>query len=299
MSERQSRRTESARTSQTPLKFYMFVFGAIFIVGGITAGMLIDKSSILTPNAPSAFFPEKVLEKSNPVSTACTNFAIDENAGTDSQLVKINSDLTSLSLVKTYPCSGGICQIEAMDADNSGILYAISNSKKAIYKVGKSSGNLSFSANISSAYNIISMSFRKNDNSLWVWAPSKGLYTLNPVTGMLTLRLASSLDFMDGMAWDNDSQYLYFSRAVGGLGETNELRRYDPSTNIISYYASLPGDTDAIDFGPDGLLHGSYREGNGILRIYKYDVDRKEVINTYTITTSNSNLDAFASCVPN
>ena len=110
--------------------------------------------------------------------------------------------------------------------------------------------------------------------------------------------MSSTLDFMDGMAWDPNGKYLYFSRTVSGSGTSNELRRYNPATNTIANYSSLPGDTDAIDFGPGGLLYGAYRGGSGTVVVYTYDVNSKSVKGSHRISTPHRNFDAFAACVP-
>lgn len=286
------------------VRFFVAAFVVISVAGGITAGMLINKyqfegesTATILPTSQ----PEKV-ERNLKAYKSCSFWAVDEAGEESSNLVMVNRSLTAIERIGIYPCVEGICDIEAMDSDNSGQFYIIANSKKAIYKVfsdtenSDSFGKLSYTASLSPAYNIISMSFRKSDNSLWAWAPSRGLYTINPTTGLLTLRLASELTYVDGMAWDNDSRYLYLSRTEGGVGAKNELWRYTSTTNTLESYSKLPGDTDALDFGSDGYLYGAYQGDKGTVKIYAIDVGTKEIINTQTIASDFRNIDALASC---
>lgn len=263
------------------------------------------KAPTRTPTKQPTRTPTK--PPSTTVSSTCTTWAIDENSGTDSQLVKVNPSQTGVTLVKTYPCSGGICNIEAMDSNNSGQLYLISNTKKALYKVNTKSsdsipdGTLTYVATLSPAYNVIAMSFRKSDNTLWAWAPGRGLYIINPTTGAMTLKLASKLDYVDGIAWLSGSPGgLWLSRTPGGWGNTNnQLSLYNPAANTITFHGPLPGDTDALDSNSGGELVGAYRGGSGTVKIYRYNKATKSVVGTSTITTPYNNFDALAVCVPN
>lgn len=245
----------------------------------------------------------------SPVS-ACVNWGNDETSGTDSQLVNFNSALTTATLVKTYLCSQGVCDFEAWDSHPlTNVLYGVAGSNTSLYTINTKStdsiadGTLTKIGVLAPAVKISALSFRKSDNTLWGWRKGYGLYTINIVSGSATLVYSSTLDEVNGLAWDNNSQYLYLSRTPlkTPINATYELRRYDPVAKTITFYSALPGVTDALDFAPAGYLNG-YLMGNykisGGVRFYTYDIATKTVKSTYNITTGYRNIDAFAACVP-
>lgn len=258
-------------------------------------------------------------------STACTNWIIDEHSGTGSNLAKINSSLTQASsVVKFYDCfptSTGICDFENMDSHpTTGVLYAIPNRQpstgpKYIYTVntrandGVADGTLTKVATLDNRdLYITSLSFRKSDNTLWAWARGRGLYRINYSTGATTLVMGTNLTNVEGIAWDNASRYLYASRTAQDTlprYASFELHKYDPSTNQMAYLAPLPGFTDDLDFAPTNYLNGNlvgmYRTGSdaNTIYVYTYDVNTKSVVQRYPISSSLSNNDSFAICVPN
>ncbi|MBI4226185.1 hypothetical protein HY612_03680 [Candidatus Roizmanbacteria bacterium] len=236
---------------------------------------------------------------------SCTHWGIDENSSTDSQLVKINEPLTSLSLVKTYPCKEGICDFESLEIHPvTKVLYAAPRTTRSLYTINTNpddsveDGALSLIAKISPDIAVNDLSFRKSDNSLWAWANGKGLYIINISNGTATAVFSSALDHVDGIAWDNKGQYLYASRTPSSSPKyaNYELHRYDPATNSLAYYASLPNDTDALDYrSSDDLLIGAYGVSGGV-KFYSYDVISKTVKANYEISTSYKNIDALTIC---
>ena len=303
MAKKRTKTTAYSSSFNAKIRFFIIAFVMLSISGGITAGFLISKSGVEEEAVSSDLqfenpeVREVILEP--PISQQCSFWAIDDENGNSSNLFMINDLLTESSKINSYSCSSGICDFEAMDRDKNGDLYAVANSVKSLYKInpnrqdGNPGSNLSFQASLYPEFNITGMSFRKSDNSLWAWVPGRGLYTINPAGGAMTLRLASSLDFMHGMAWDNNSQYLYLSMTSP---VDYELWRYSAVTNIMELSGSLPGDTDALDFSGDGYLYGVYGADAGSVNIFAYDVEINETVSSSSFTTESGNIDALASC---
>ena len=257
----------------------------------------------VTPG-PSTTPRPSITPTPTPGGTACINWANNErSANNASDVVKINDTLSSVTLVKTHSGSTtGFYNLESMDSHPvTKVLYAFPTNKRGIY-IMDSSGNLSFVANLSPQLPLSAVSFRNSDNSLWGWVKGKGLYKINISTGAMTQVLASTLDSIEGLAWDNSSTFLYLSRTPVNLPKnaTYELRRYDPTNNSVIFYAALPRDTDALDFAPSGYLGGhlvGVYATSGRANFYTYNVATKSVVQSYSVLTSYNNLDALAICV--
>ncbi len=291
--------------------------------GGGGGGTATPPMSTVTPN-PS-LTPKPTITPTPPVvSSSCTNWIVDEHSGTGSNLAKLDAGLTSAGLVKFYDCfptSSGVCDFENMDSHpGTGVLYSIPNRQpssgpKYIYTIntksndGIADGTLTRRVAIDNAdLYITSLSFRRSDNTLWAWARGKGLYKIDYSTGKTTLVMGSTLTNVEGIAWDNGSRYVFMSRTPQSTTPkyaSFELHRYDVTTNSMAYYAPLPGFTDDLDFAPtsylNGYLVGMYRTGSdaGTIYVYTYDVATKTVVKKYPVSSTLSNNDAFAVCIPN
>jgi hypothetical protein len=275
-----------------------------------------------TPSPTPSMIPDtpppsiKPTPTSTPVSLSCINWANNERSVDHaSDIVKVNHLLTSVSFVKTQSDSStGNHNIEAMDSDPvTKVLYAYSQTKSDVHGLytintdpsdSVADGTLSLVAPLSNQRVVTDLSFRKSDNTLWGWVEGLGLYTINKTTGAETLVYSSKLDNVEGVAWDNSSQYLYISRTPSSspIDSKYELRRYDPIAKSLTYYAALPQDTDTLDFAPaeymGGYLMGAYQTSSQVV-IYAYNVATKAVVKNYPITTSYRNLDAMAICINN
>lgn len=251
-----------------------------------------------------------------PSTITCENWANNErSADKASDIVKINNQLTSISFVKTQADSTtGYHNIEAMDSNPiTKVLYAYSKNHSGVhglYTVNTNpsdtiaDGSLTFVAKLSKQSVVTDFSFRRSDNTLWGWVEGSGLYTINTTTGVETLVYSSSLDNVEGVAWDNDSKYLYISRTPtkSPINSKYELRRYDPIAKSIAFFAALPADTDTLDFAPvgymGGYLMGTYQTSSQVV-VYAYNVATKAVVKNYPITASYTNLDAMSICINN
>ncbi len=266
-----------------------------------------------TPSPTPSPTPSLRTPTPSPIVSSCINWANNETSGEKkSDLVKINAALNQITLVKTQSAATtGNYEIEAMDSNPiSHILYAYSQTSttKGLYTVNTNpsdtipDGTLTNISTLSIQSPLTDLSFRRSDNSVWAWVKGKGIYKVNLSTGLETLVLASTLDNMEGMAWDNSSQYLYLSRTPvsSPINATHELWRYNPSTNSLAFYAPLPHDTDDLDWAPAGYL-GGYLVGEYYTStsavFYTYDVVNKRVVNSYPIASTYKNLDAMAICI--
>lgn len=230
---------------------------------------------------------------------ACTNWGVDENSGSRSTLIKINSALSTVTTAKNYPCSSGYCEFESMDYDRTTkSLYIVPNvaPTKGLYKVNTSNGDLSLYKSFSPSFDVNGLAFKDADASkVWLWRNGYGLYTMNMSTGATTQEFSyTTYNNFESIVWDNESRYMYASRG-------KELWKYDPlaTTNkFVRYATNLPGKTDALDFGPSNYMGGmliGYSENGS--RFFTYDVITKAVVTQYASVGING--DAFAACIPN
>lgn len=264
----------------------------------------------------------------SPVATSCTNWLIDEHSGTSSELVKLDSAITSISSVKVYDCTVGPCDFENMTNNPvTQVLYSIpnqNNGKKILYSIntkandGIADGTLTPIVTLNKDIYITGISFRRSDNSLWAWVRAGGtgnyagnpggLYKIDMATGQANLVMTSTLLGVEDIAWDAGSKYLYITRTPHTdtpKYSSFELHRYDPATNSMAYYAPLPGETDSLSFATSpylsGYLVGAYRGSltSTTPTVYTYNVATKAVVKKYVLNSSHSNLDAMALCLPN
>lgn len=246
-------------------------------------------------------------------STSCNSWAIDEHSSDKlSNLVKIDPNFTSITKVKSFSSSkNGIYNMESMDSDPStGVLYVAPVNTRALYSVNTDSsdtvadGTLTKVASLLPAYELTDISFRPSDGTLWGWVVNKGLYQINKSTGVMTLKMGSKLDNVEGVAWDNNSEYLYLSRTPNSSPKyaKYELHQYNPSTNKMRFYSTLPGDSDTLDFGPEGSIGAGYLmsiyESGSKANFYAYNVTNKKVVWTKQVSGSYTNIDSMAVCVP-
>jgi hypothetical protein len=294
----------------------MLVIGLILIIGGLIVILnrqtRYDLRSRATSNNPCSVIIDiptstptiTITPTLTPPSSSCMSWGTYENSGSFTHITKIDILKKIITLVSQHYCNTGdkICEIEAMDSHPvTGVIYATSQKTRGLYIVNKTDGSLTLVKTLSPSIFTTAINFRKNDNSLWAFG-NNGIYKINVITGVATLikgrTWTNPTVDMEGIAWDNDSKYLYLTRDVNSV---HELWRYNPADNSMVLYANnLPGTTDDMDFAPSdylgGYLVGNYK-GTGKVTFYTYNVASRSVVAYYPITTTYNNVDAFAICV--
>lgn len=275
-----------------------FLSMVLIILGAVAGERLYPSKSAQTTESEAS--ENALKQKPLPTNQAelgfCSHFGFNEARGIQSQLVKINSTLGGVNLIKTYACTDSACDFEAIESKN-GTIFAISNSTKTLYQVDSTDGSLSNGVVLNPQLNISGISFRNSDGTLWAWAPGKGLYTLDTQTGILTLKVETIFSGVEDIAWNNEGTALYLSKSP-----ENQLYIYNETEESIDFQSLLPGKTIALNFPPadyaSGQMIGIAKGGEGQLDyFYTYDVTKGVVITKYPIKSEFANIDSLALCI--
>jgi hypothetical protein len=229
-------------------------------------------------------------------ATACYVYGVDDAGDDDTQF--FTYDTTAGAFQALGPLQPGQ-NIEGLDIHpTTGVLYGSAGfdneqgQRGFLFSVDWLTGALTPVG--STRYsNVVALSFRPSDASLWGWSNGRGLIRIDIGTGRGTLEL-SSIKLVNGLAWNNDSSLLY---AMTGWS----LYVYDPSTGRLTLhdlFVHLPNRAEALEFRPDGLLmigvHGS-------TTIYAYNVNTKELVPSESLVTPYDDVEGLAwpaQCTP-
>ena len=134
--------------------------------------------------------------------------------------------------------------------------------------------------------NIEAMAFHPVDRTLWAWSQDQGLLQIDPVTGVGTLTVSSSLG-VEGMSWGLDGQLLY-------LAVNRDIWVFDPDDgSFTEQNNAMPTETEALDMGPDGFLTGMTGT-NGTGTAYGYDPHAQQVVWQKNLSTTYHDLEGLA-----
>ena len=241
-----------------------------------------------TPTPPT----ETPTETPVPPPTSCENYGIREKSGSYSDYgeIKLTSS-PSFTLKRHFPCSSGICNIEAMDnIPGTNTIYLIASNyggseRPYLYRVTNNStgaldNGLSLTLNGNTSQALWGLSIRP-DGSKWV-ANDNGIYMLSG--GSLIPKFTfSPARQIDTISWNSSGTILY---AAGG----KNIYKFNGGTSEDTSYGGsgrLPAKTDSSDMTDNDYLI-AYGEGYGF---YFFDVVGKVRVDPeYSFT---SNFDAF------
>ena len=191
-------------------------------------------------------------------------------------------------------CKG--CDIEAMAIDpTTGNIYvgsgnnAFGHPKGYLYQLSPDSGEL-FPIGPSLFNDLSGLAF-DNTGTLWAWAKSQGLATLDVNTGQGTLVLPTDVALAD-ISWDNSYHVLY-----GVIGR--QLWQYTPADGqVAKVCGGLPHKTEAIitlppSILPEGLvLLGSHK--NRKLELQAYEVATCKRRKEFNLTVGYDDVEGLA-----
>jgi RHS repeat-associated protein len=225
----------------------------------------------------------------SPPPPSCRIYAVHDESTNDSQFLTIDlrdKRVAPLgSLRKDY-------DIEGLDLHpRTQILYATAGSDNRhgqdgyLYRVDKATGAPSPIGRTGFS-EVVGLSFRPTDATLWGWSEGAGLIQIDPTSGTGTLIYRSTKN-IEALAWSNDGARLY---ATSGT----KLLVYEPGKKSLTQIAkNLPGATEALDMRPDGRLAGGV-DGSGRISIYTYDVTTLGVVASESIATSFNDIESLA-----
>lgn len=221
-----------------------------------------------TPTKPPQVTPTRT---PTPPQVACSVYAIDEDSGNGSLLIKISGG-------KASPVGKRDSQnmnIEAIDSIGD-TLYGVSNPAGGrpdgrLFILDKSTGTRRFVGTIDPRQyaDIVGLAYNKFDGKLYGWVIGKGLVrvaTIADSSGRVKAELVrSSSVSLQGIAWGNDGSTLYGTN--GG-----SLFKMVGGGNMTKTVISFPnGNVDGLDASGDGLIRSAHKIGTGKLSHFRQD----------------------------
>jgi hypothetical protein len=136
-----------------------------------------------------------------------------------------------------------------------------------IYQVNKENGALTPVCGTGLG-EVSAISFHPNNQTLWIWAERKGLFTValdHIQDGVCqTTEIVKARAKVEGMAWNNEGSILY-----GASGTT--LYQYENGT-VAQVCQNFPSEVEALDMLADGTLLFALHEANDT-RIHSFDIE--------------------------
>lgn len=233
----------------------------------------------------------------------CKSYAVHETCHQGTRFITYELDPLNIAHLDTF-CP--FCDVGSMDDHPvTGVVYVIPNDEQRngarLCILDKTTGAFEPESCKSTDERITGLSFRKSDNSLWAWKDGAGLITINTTDGSQSPPILSSPIDIQGIAWDNNSTFLYAAKD-NGRSNNSDLYKYDPSTGSFGFVWALTLEqtsTDALDFSPDGWLVGNHKTTDGV-KIFAYNVATNQLSNTsWTISPTNfNNMEAMTAMCP-
>jgi YD repeat-containing protein len=216
-------------------------------------------------------------------ASPCRLYAVHDQGLNDSQLFTISLDEHKVNpLGSMYPDY----DIEALAIHpETKMIYAASsddatNGKKGyLYTVDGKTGKL-ISVGSTGFNEIEGLAFSDDGDVLWAWAKGDGLVTINITTGEGEMEIPSNAP-VEGLALREDNgTTLFYGTVNTGL----DLWKYNPNTGHLNICTNLPGETEALEMMPNGLLlFGTHNDSSFSLHVF--DPESCEVIADEDIPT--------------
>jgi hypothetical protein len=212
-----------------------------------------------------------------PAPAACLVYGVQDSSTANSQFFTLNP------VTKVTTNIGPLYahwDFESLDIDpTTGLVYAATSSANSfnkrgyLYKVDGVNGSL-FLVGPTGQKDIEALAFHPTNGKLWGWAAGKGIVRINKATGATTL-MKSSSKAVTAMAWNKTGTLIY-------LAEGKTLYSYNPTNGSFSTITkSLPGNVEALDMRPDGLLAVGVHYKT---TLYAYNPVTKKLVSSKYIT---------------
>ncbi|HEC83668.1 MAG: hypothetical protein DRR08_08485 [Candidatus Parabeggiatoa sp. nov. 2] len=182
----------------------------------------------------------------------CKIYAVNDKGLNNSQFFTINlNDLTVTELgplyeghdIESLAIHPKTNMIYAASGDNvtngnNGHFYIVDGQTGGLIPVGSTGFN-----------EIEALTFSPDGGTLWAWAKGDGLITINPITGVGTLEMPSTV-LIEGLTLSKETGRTVFYGSVN-----TALWVYDMDANTLDVACTnLFGETEALEMMPDGLL---------------------------------------------
>jgi hypothetical protein len=168
---------------------------------------------------------------------------------------------------------------KVVDKSLKGVLHIVDGENGDIFPVGSTGFN-----------EIEDLTFSK-DGTLWAWAKGDGLITIDPITGVGTLQIASDLPVEGLTVCENEEGGLIFYGAYGTI-----LFVYDWDANTLDTDCRLPGKTEALEIMPNcqQLVIGIDNDNSLGLHLFDPDPEICKVVANADIPTTKNDIEGIA-----
>jgi len=214
----------------------------------------------------------------------CQVYGVNDKGLNNSQFISINPKTLEIKALGEMHKGQ---DIEALDINNTGVLYAASGDDSDnpgnLYIVNTQIGTLT-SLGYTGFDEIEGLSFK--GDILWAWAKSDGLVSINLQNGATgTLVISSNIQIED-LTWNNDGTLLYGT-------QNNNLWVYDGNTVEKACY-NFPREVEAIEMLPDGSLLLGIHGNNNILQFQALNLETCEIVFGADIPTDYDDIEGIA-----
>ncbi len=230
-----------------------------------------------------------------PTPIPCLIYAVHDESLNDSQFFTIDpythlvtalgplhmdQDIEGLDI---HPVTDQLYATAGSDGEYDGYLFAVDSMTGALTPLGYTG----FSE-------IVALTFRSVDNTLWGWSESNGLVLIDVNSATATLEYSSSIN-VEGLTWNMTGTMLYASAGTN-------LYEINLTAGTMTLIAdNLPGTTEALEMRPDGLLWGGIHEAPNPTRIFTYDLSTLTVLDSEYIDVPYTDVESIAwpeYCIP-
>ena len=233
------------------------------------AGLPKGEYSLIASKDNSIFAPKNlVVEGDSPVievdidvvtPASCLLYAVNDGKRNSSQFFTMSFDEPQeinelgpvykgydIEALAIHPETNMICAASGDDVNNGkkGHFYIVDGETGDLFPVG------------STGFNEIEDLTFSSDGTLWAWAKGSGLITIEPTTGVGTLKVPYGKPLIEGLTLKKNDSNIFF-----GTVKT-ELWRYDMEADNLEVICQnkLIGETEALEMMPNGqLLIGTHK----------------------------------------
>ena len=221
-----------------------------------------------------------------PTPASCNLYAVNDKGLNNSQFftVSLDGNFTISELGPMY--KGHDIEAVAIHPETKMIYAAsgdnVTNGKNGhFYRVDGQTGDL-FPVGGTGFKEIEDLAFSL-DGTLYAWAKGDGLITIDLATGSGKMEIPSNAP-VEGLALSEQQGLVFY----GAVNTALDLWEYNPNTGNLNICTNLPGETEALEMMPDGLLlFGTHNDSS--FSLHAFDPEICEVIADEDIPTGRFN----------
>jgi len=257
--------------------------------GAKSATLSIPSNDFDTPTVEIALSGDGIVDVVTPIiaPASCHLYAVNDTGLNNSQFftVSIDGDFTIIELGPMY--KGHDIEALAIHPETNMIYAAsgdnVTNGKKGhFYRVDGKTGEL-FPVGSTGFKEIEDLAF-SSDGTLYAWAKDDGLITIDLTTGNGNMEIPSNAQ-VEGLALSENNDT---TRFFGAVNTDLELWKYNPNSGNLNICPNLPGETEALEMMPDGLLlFGTHNDSS--FSLHAFDPQACQLIADKDIPTGKFN----------